>query len=495
MLERHRHVFTVLQGDLEAMVETLSDVVARRRLRATKAQIVLATRSAKSKRLEAEMCVISFVNHTLQSSSSSNTVTEVRDDSNLDLGRTTWGTPTSRRSRAITHRQQQQQGPHTAPQPTTQNSLRRQRERQVTAALNAIQDNGESDEEIDLINLLFEMEIAEAAAASVGDTTWGAGGVGAPGTGRNPAQLLQQMLMLSMSAVAPQAAAPPTPPRPSTQPSGSSSNGGAWRGGAVAVSSGQSSTGNRRRTRSSASSGASDVAGGDGADPNEGGGDSNNALGRDNEQFDNGHSDDDGDDDSDDGLYDSVDEHMAAMTMRDRGGNDNDNDHDSAEAGRVVQSPGRSNSSSGIGGGEGATAEIHRTGTEDPIFGTTAASAGTSTPSAATAAASPAPTSSSRMNVSRAQRLAAQAEEETMLNYAILRSLQDPVAPAADEGGAAAGGGEDGTGSRAGTTFTGQSEQDISILESMGFNREQAIQALRENRNDVQVAANRLLGL
>jgi hypothetical protein len=44
----------------------LSDVVARRRLRATKQHINIATRAAKSKRIEAETCVIQFIKHALQ---------------------------------------------------------------------------------------------------------------------------------------------------------------------------------------------------------------------------------------------------------------------------------------------------------------------------------------------------------------------------------------------------------------------------------------------
>lgn len=38
-------------------------------------------------------------------------------------------------------------------------------------------------------------------------------------------------------------------------------------------------------------------------------------------------------------------------------------------------------------------------------------------------------------------------------------------------------------------------ESDVVMLESMGFTREQATQALIENRMDVELAANRLLGI
>jgi Holliday junction resolvasome RuvABC DNA-binding subunit len=37
--------------------------------------------------------------------------------------------------------------------------------------------------------------------------------------------------------------------------------------------------------------------------------------------------------------------------------------------------------------------------------------------------------------------------------------------------------------------------QNVETLMSMGFTREQAVQALRETRDNVELAANRLLGL
>lgn len=37
------------------------------------------------------------------------------------------------------------------------------------------------------------------------------------------------------------------------------------------------------------------------------------------------------------------------------------------------------------------------------------------------------------------------------------------------------------------------SEADVQVLVSMGFTREQSLQALRESRGNVQLAANRLL--
>lgn len=71
LVQDHRLSFELLQSDLEAMVETLSDVVARRRLRAARSQISLATRAAKSKRIELEYVIISHVAAREASSSSS----------------------------------------------------------------------------------------------------------------------------------------------------------------------------------------------------------------------------------------------------------------------------------------------------------------------------------------------------------------------------------------------------------------------------------------
>jgi len=58
--EDHHRIFDLLQADLEGNVETLSDVVARRRLRAGRDQIALATRAASSKRIEIETVIVTF---------------------------------------------------------------------------------------------------------------------------------------------------------------------------------------------------------------------------------------------------------------------------------------------------------------------------------------------------------------------------------------------------------------------------------------------------
>merc|ERR1711871_625105 len=59
LIDRHvqqsrRQSFEALQSELETYVEILSDICARKRLRASKAQIEQATRNAKSKRIELE---------------------------------------------------------------------------------------------------------------------------------------------------------------------------------------------------------------------------------------------------------------------------------------------------------------------------------------------------------------------------------------------------------------------------------------------------------
>mmetsp|Transcript_5318 Transcript_5318/g.5819 ORF Transcript_5318/g.5819 Transcript_5318/m.5819 type:complete len:1186 (-) Transcript_5318:647-4204(-) len=56
----HKTTFEFLQSDLESTVETLSDVVARRRLRASQNQINQATQAAKQKRVEFETFLSSY---------------------------------------------------------------------------------------------------------------------------------------------------------------------------------------------------------------------------------------------------------------------------------------------------------------------------------------------------------------------------------------------------------------------------------------------------
>jgi len=55
--ESRREVFEQAQADLEALTETLSDVVARRRLRASNTQIARATRAARAGRLDLEAVI------------------------------------------------------------------------------------------------------------------------------------------------------------------------------------------------------------------------------------------------------------------------------------------------------------------------------------------------------------------------------------------------------------------------------------------------------
>lgn len=56
----HRTSFEFLQAELETTVETLSDVCARRRLRASQQQIIQATQTAKQKRVEFEEVLLSY---------------------------------------------------------------------------------------------------------------------------------------------------------------------------------------------------------------------------------------------------------------------------------------------------------------------------------------------------------------------------------------------------------------------------------------------------
>jgi Holliday junction resolvasome RuvABC DNA-binding subunit len=88
-------------------------------------------------------------------------------------------------------------------------------------------------------------------------------------------------------------------------------------------------------------------------------------------------------------------------------------------------------------------------------------------------------------------RLAQRAEEEAELNRAILMSLQYANNPSSSTSQATvqastlAGSGADNSGRN----------QNVDTLMSMGFTREQSVQALRETRDSVELAANRLLGL
>jgi len=92
----------------------------------------------------------------------------------------------------------------------------------------------------------------------------------------------------------------------------------------------------------------------------------------------------------------------------------------------------------------------------------------------------------------REARLIQRAEEEQQLNRAILMSLQENQTadrrPAA--GGVVAAGEEGGA-----AVSSEPTEEDVAMLVSMGFTKEQSVQALVENRMNVELAANRLLGI
>lgn len=90
----------------------------------------------------------------------------------------------------------------------------------------------------------------------------------------------------------------------------------------------------------------------------------------------------------------------------------------------------------------------------------------------------------------RLARMTQRAEEEANLNRAILMSLQENQTP--DRRRA-----NDGSASTAATPAANSepNEADVAMLISMGFTREQSLQALVENRMNVELAANRLLGI
>jgi hypothetical protein len=89
----------------------------------------------------------------------------------------------------------------------------------------------------------------------------------------------------------------------------------------------------------------------------------------------------------------------------------------------------------------------------------------------------------------RQARLSHRVEEEAALNRAILLSLQENQSP--EQRRTAAPAGAEG----AAAPTAAPAESDIAMLESMGFTREQSVQALVENRLNVELAANRLLGI
>ena len=103
-------------------------------------------------------------------------------------------------------------------------------------------------------------------------------------------------------------------------------------------------------------------------------------------------------------------------------------------------------------------------------------------------------------------RLRERAEEEQALNRAILMSLQENqsadrrrsgagnIATSASTAEAAGAGTAEGSDEPA-PVSSEPAESDVVMLESMGFTREQVTQALIENRMNVELAANRLLGI
>lgn len=97
----------------------------------------------------------------------------------------------------------------------------------------------------------------------------------------------------------------------------------------------------------------------------------------------------------------------------------------------------------------------------------------------------------------RMSALSRRAKEETALNRAILMSLQDSTASAAHSmlSAAAEMSARPGVDPSASANPSEPQQSDVDMLMSMGFEREQVIQTLRESRMNVELAANRLLGI
>jgi hypothetical protein len=131
-----------------------------------------------------------------------------------------------------------------------------------------------------------------------------------------------------------------------------------------------------------------------------------------------------------------------------------------------------------------ALRSLLRFGTPDEInrfTETIQSTPGTAGTPAATRGSSSNPSSQQRQQM-RLARMSQRAEEEAALNRAILMSIQENQTPSRGAPG----------GDNANTE---PPEADVAMLVSMGFTREQSVQALVENRLNVELAANRLLGI
>lgn len=124
-------------------------------------------------------------------------------------------------------------------------------------------------------------------------------------------------------------------------------------------------------------------------------------------------------------------------------------------------------------------------------FGTTAAPPNQQSPFQRDFVISERQTSAPRSK--RMSALSRRAKEETALNRAILMSLQDSTASAAHSIQTAAA--EVSAMPDANPNPSEPQQSDVDMLMSMGFEREQVIQTLRESRMNVELAANRLLGI
>ena len=125
-------------------------------------------------------------------------------------------------------------------------------------------------------------------------------------------------------------------------------------------------------------------------------------------------------------------------------------------------------------------------------FGTTAAPPNQQSPFQRDFVMSEGQTSAPRSK--RMSALSRRAKEETALNRAILMSLQDSTASAVYSMQTAAAA-EASAMPDANSNPSEPQQSDVDMLMSMGFEREQVIQTLRESRMNVELAANRLLGI
>lgn len=162
-VDDHRSSFEMLQADLESTIEMLSDVCARRRLRASESQIAQATRAAKQKRVEFESLLIAYSISKQQAaqeeSSASSSMSPFRSAPLSELRMRAMGRANNRRT------------PRYPPQATAafETMLRRanrDRDRHNDINLETIEEGLDEYSMDELANLLLELELVHASQAS-----------------------------------------------------------------------------------------------------------------------------------------------------------------------------------------------------------------------------------------------------------------------------------------------------------------------------------------